>query len=168
MRSLQKPRKLTIQGSDGNSYMFLGKPKDDLRKDARLMDFNSVINKLLRNNSESRKRRLRSFSSIMIPIRAHSSLGIRTYGIVTLNEECGFIQWVPNTVPLRILLETLYERRNLPIWVRYHLLFQTGAIKYLAGQRSGHDVCPNKGSGHENSSEDLSEGGSVPVRSSSI
>lgn len=58
MKSLQKPRKITIQGSDGNSYMFLGKPKDDLRKDARLMDFNSIINKLLKKNSESRKRHL--------------------------------------------------------------------------------------------------------------
>ena len=61
MRSLAKPRKITISGSDGNVYMFLGKPKDDLRKDARLMDFNSIINKLLKSNSESRRRQLRMF-----------------------------------------------------------------------------------------------------------
>ncbi|THG95872.1 hypothetical protein EW026_g5857 [Hermanssonia centrifuga] len=84
MKSLAKPRKICIQGSDGHFYLFLGKPKDDLRKDAALMDFNSVINKLLKSNSESRRRQLR----------------IRTYGVVTLNEECGFIQWVHNTVPL--------------------------------------------------------------------
>jgi len=59
MHSLAKPRKITIQGSDGQVYMFLGKPKDDLRKDARLMDFNSIINKLLKANSESRRRHLR-------------------------------------------------------------------------------------------------------------
>lgn len=62
MKSLAKPRKITIEGSDGQIYMFLGKPKDDLRKDARLMDFNSMINKLLRTNSESRRRRLRMSS----------------------------------------------------------------------------------------------------------
>lgn len=62
MKSLAKPRKITIEGSDGQIYMFLGKPKDDLRKDARLMDFNSMINKLLRSNSESRRRRLRMSS----------------------------------------------------------------------------------------------------------
>jgi serine/threonine-protein kinase ATR len=62
MRSLAKPRKITIRGSNGHIYMFLGKPKDDLRKDARLMDFNAIINKLLKANSESRRRQLRVFS----------------------------------------------------------------------------------------------------------
>lgn len=62
MRSLARPRKITIRGSNGQVYMFLGKPKDDLRKDARLMDFNAIINKLLKANSESRRRQLRKFS----------------------------------------------------------------------------------------------------------
>ena len=64
MKSLAKPRKITIRGSDGQIYMFLGKPKDDLRKDARLMDFNSIINKLLKKNSDSRRRQLRKLSDI--------------------------------------------------------------------------------------------------------
>jgi phosphatidylinositol kinase/protein kinase (PI-3 family) len=59
MRSLAKPRKVTIHGTDGQKYAFLGKPKDDLRKDARLMDFNSIINKILNMNSDSRRRQLR-------------------------------------------------------------------------------------------------------------
>lgn len=63
MHSLAKPRKITIHGSDGQTYMFLGKPKDDLRKDARLMDFNAIINKLLIANSESRRRQLRNLHS---------------------------------------------------------------------------------------------------------
>lgn len=61
MRSLAKPRKITIRGSDGKTYVFLGKPKDDLRKDARLMDFNGMINKLLKANSDSRRRKLCEF-----------------------------------------------------------------------------------------------------------
>jgi serine/threonine-protein kinase ATR len=60
MKSLAKPRKVTIHGSDGQTYAFLGKPKDDLRKDARLMDFNSIINKILNMNSDSRRRQLRT------------------------------------------------------------------------------------------------------------
>lgn len=59
MKSLAKPRKVTIHGSDGQTYAFLGKPKDDLRKDARLMGFNSIINKILNMNSDSRRRQLR-------------------------------------------------------------------------------------------------------------
>ncbi|KAK7062299.1 Serine/threonine-protein kinase atr [Favolaschia claudopus] len=100
MRSLAKPRKITIRGSNGQIYMFLGKPKDDLRKDARLMDFNAIINKLLKANSESRRRQLH----------------IRTYGVVTLNEECGFIQWVPNTIPLRPVLMKGYDARRIKSW----------------------------------------------------
>ncbi len=75
MKSLAKPRKITIRGSNGQTYMFLGKPKDDLRKDARLMDFNAIINKLLKGNSESRRRQLRkSFLCISLAI---SKLAVR-------------------------------------------------------------------------------------------
>ncbi|KAF9266203.1 hypothetical protein L218DRAFT_101271 [Marasmius fiardii PR-910] len=100
MSSLARPRKLTLKGSDGQIYMFLAKPKDDLRKDARLMDLYSVINKLLKGNSDSRRRQLY----------------IRTYGVVTLNEECGLIQWVPNTMPLRPILIKSYSSRGISLF----------------------------------------------------
>lgn len=61
MKSLQKPRKISAVAEDGLTYIFLCKPKDDLRKDARLMDLNSMINKLLKKNAESRRRQLRMF-----------------------------------------------------------------------------------------------------------
>lgn len=115
MRSLAKPRKISIRGSDGQSYVFLGKPKDDLRKDARLMDFNGIINKLLKANSESRRRKLCEVLSTQCaagPLTA--AVDIRTYGVVTLNEECGFIQWVSYTVPVRNLLVKMYEHRGIP------------------------------------------------------
>ena len=51
MHSLQKPRKIIIHASDGHRYPFLCKPRDDLRKDARLMEFDSMINKLLQSLS---------------------------------------------------------------------------------------------------------------------
>lgn len=58
MHSLQKPRKIVVHASDGRRYPFLCKPRDDLRKDARLMEFDAMINKLLQSNSEARRRRL--------------------------------------------------------------------------------------------------------------
>ena len=42
---------------------------------------------------------------------------IRTYGVVTLNEECGFIQWVPDTIAVRSVLLPLYEARGIKAWV---------------------------------------------------
>ena len=126
MKSLAKPRKITIKGSNGQTYMFLGKPKDDLRKDARLMDFNAIINKLLKGNSDSRRRQLRKillnfFELLLIP--TSFDLDIRTYSVVALNEECGFIQWVPNTVPIRPVIVKYYEARRVKSWVCHALSF---------------------------------------------
>ncbi|CAO1622863.1 unnamed protein product [Sympodiomycopsis kandeliae] len=100
MNSLQRPKKIVMLGSDGKRYAFLCKPKDDLRKDARLMDFDSMINKLLQRDSNSRRRHLL----------------IRTYAVVTLNEECGLIEWVPNTIGLRHILAKLYQSRGIPLY----------------------------------------------------
>ncbi|EJD53664.1 hypothetical protein AURDEDRAFT_53550 [Auricularia subglabra TFB-10046 SS5] len=97
MRSMQKPRRITIIGQNGQKHMMMAKPRDDLRKDARLMDFNTIINKLLKTKSESRRRQLH----------------IRTYSVVTLNEECGLLQWVPNTMPIRTVLCKLYDPRGI-------------------------------------------------------
>lgn len=58
MNSMQKPRKITVRGTDGIRYPFLMKPKDDLRKDARLMEFNGIINKLLKKDADSSRRQL--------------------------------------------------------------------------------------------------------------
>ena len=57
MPSMAKPKKLLIIGSDGRTYTFLAK-KDDLRKDGRLMDFDAILNKLLKADSDARRRQL--------------------------------------------------------------------------------------------------------------
>ncbi|KAJ3040430.1 serine/threonine-protein kinase M1 [Rhizophlyctis rosea] len=99
MHSLQRPRKITIIGSDGRDYSFLCKPKDDLRKDCRLMEFNAMINKLLKKDPEARKRKLH----------------IRTYAVMPLNEECGLIEWVNNLAGLRHILIKTYRARGITI-----------------------------------------------------
>jgi serine/threonine-protein kinase ATR len=58
MKSLQKPKKFTLLGSDGKVYGFLAKLNDDLRKDARTMDFNIMINSFLKKDSQARNREL--------------------------------------------------------------------------------------------------------------
>lgn len=119
MPSLQKPRKIGMEASNGEQYFFLCKPKDDLRKDARLMDFNSVVNKLLRANSDSRRRQLRMCNVVRVYTVYSSNMSdIRTYSVVPLNEECGLIEWVRNTVPFRSLLKPRYEARGISLTVR--------------------------------------------------
>ncbi|CAH0579320.1 unnamed protein product [Chrysodeixis includens] len=95
--SLQKPRKVTLKGSDGKSYIIMLKPRDDLRKDYRLMEFNAVVNRFLQDAPETRRRRLY----------------IRTYSVLPLNEECGLIEWVPNLVGLRPILMHIYKQKGI-------------------------------------------------------
>ncbi|KAL6038204.1 hypothetical protein STEG23_030972, partial [Scotinomys teguina] len=97
LTSLQKPKKISLKGSDGKFYIMMCKPKDDLRKDCRLMEFNSLINKSLRKDAESRRRELH----------------IRTYAVIPLNDECGIIEWVNNTAGLRPILTKLYKEKGV-------------------------------------------------------
>lgn len=97
MPSLQRPRRITILASDGQEYIFLCKPDDDLRKDSRLMEFNSIVNKLLKKSVEARKR----------------NLHIRTYAVIPLNEKCGLIQWVSNMNGYRNIIVKAYRERNM-------------------------------------------------------
>ncbi|OMJ14013.1 Serine/threonine-protein kinase atr [Smittium culicis] len=99
MSSLQKPKKIVILGSDGISYAFLCKPKDDLRKDARQMEFNALINQVLSDDSDALKR----------------SLKIKTYAVVPLNEDCGIIEWVPNTVSIQQTVNKMFAESNIQI-----------------------------------------------------
>lgn len=91
--SLQRPRRVTLMGSDGKDYTFMMKPKDDLRRDFRLMEFNSVVKQYLHQNSDARQRRL----------------NIRTYAVLPLNEECGILEWVPNLQAFRHIVNGLYS-----------------------------------------------------------
>ncbi|RMZ90148.1 hypothetical protein DV736_g2616, partial [Chaetothyriales sp. CBS 134916] len=97
LASLQKPRKLSIRGSDGQIYGVLAKPKDDMRKDQRLMEFNTMINRFLKRDVEASKRRLY----------------IRTYAVIPLNEECGLIEWVNNLKTFRDIILKLYKDKSI-------------------------------------------------------
>ena len=95
--SLAKPRKLTARGSNGVNYGLLIKPKDDLRTDQRLMEFNGMINRSLKRDAESSRRQLY----------------IRTYAVTPLNEECGIIEWVSGLKTLRDILLGIYRSRGV-------------------------------------------------------
>ncbi|KIW67369.1 hypothetical protein PV04_06630 [Phialophora macrospora] len=108
LNSLQKPRRLTVRGSDGNLYNVLAKPKDDLRKDQRLMEFNNMINRFLKRDVDAARRRLY----------------IRTYAVIPMNEECGLIEWVDNLKTLRDIILKLYRDKSIIpnyIEIRRHL-----------------------------------------------
>lgn len=108
LASMQRPRRVTLRGSDGKDYIIMMKPKDDLRKDFRLMEFNSVVKKYLHQNADARQRRL----------------NIRTYAVIPLNEECGIIEWVNNLHTFRSIIT---GKTKLKLLDEYFLL-----IKFLS------------------------------------
>ncbi|OIR58142.1 MAG: atypical/PIKK/ATR protein kinase [Amphiamblys sp. WSBS2006] len=72
LSSLQRPKRVSVLGSDGRVYSFLCKARDDLRRDSLFMEFGKNINEFL-------------------PAK------MRVFGVCPLDEECGVIEWVQNT-----------------------------------------------------------------------
>ncbi|KAL9547884.1 hypothetical protein MBANPS3_005951 [Mucor bainieri] len=93
MRSLQRPKRIKIMGSDGKVYSFLLKKEDDLRNDARTMEFFYMINHFLKKNVHSRD----------------SELYIRTFAIVPLGKRWGLIQWIDNLSSLKSIVNGYLE-----------------------------------------------------------
>lgn len=53
--SKQRPRKITLRGSDGKDYMFLLKGHEDLRQDERVMQLFGLVNALLARDRQTKK-----------------------------------------------------------------------------------------------------------------
>ena len=95
MQSKERPKKLTVVGSDGRRYHFLCKREQhggDLRKDARMMEFASVVNRVLAKDPEGRRRKLR----------------MRTFAVVILDESSALMQWVDRTAGMRGEISKMY------------------------------------------------------------
>jgi serine/threonine-protein kinase ATR len=124
LNSLQKPRKLTARGSDGRKYGLLCKPKDDLRKDQRLMEFNAMVNRAMKKDTECSQRRLY----------------VRTYAVTPLNEECGIIEWVDGLKALRDIILHIY--RGQGITMNYSLLREL--LNQSCAKPENHNIFTNQ------------------------
>ena len=78
--SKQRPRKLSIKGSDGKNYQYLLKGHEDLRTDERVMQLFGLVNTLLSTDPETFKRHL----------------NITRYPVIPLSHMSGLIGWVPH------------------------------------------------------------------------
>ncbi|XP_047054644.1 serine/threonine-protein kinase ATM isoform X1 [Lolium rigidum] len=85
MNGINAPKVIVCIGSDGNKYRQLAKSgNDDLRQDAVMEQFFSLVNMFLQNHRDTSERRLR----------------IRTYKVVPFTPSAGVVEWVNGTVPL--------------------------------------------------------------------
>ena len=59
MASASAPKRIHFAGSDGHTYRFLAKPQDDLRRDMRVMEYGSLLNRLFGGAAATRQRHVR-------------------------------------------------------------------------------------------------------------
>ena len=85
-----RPKKLTLIGSDGKSYCFLLKGKEDLHIDQRLLQFIRVMNALM---------------------VAHRFQEPRVYSVTPLGNHIGLIEWVDKTVSFYALFRQWQHRQ---------------------------------------------------------
>ncbi|ERM95810.1 serine/threonine-protein kinase TOR isoform X2 [Amborella trichopoda] len=95
--SKQRPRKLTIHGSDGEDYAFLLKGHEDLRQDERVMQLFGLVNTLLENSRKT----------------AEKDLSIQRYAVIPLSPNNGLIGWVPNCDTLHHLIREYRDARKI-------------------------------------------------------
>ncbi|XP_022148800.1 serine/threonine-protein kinase TOR [Momordica charantia] len=97
--SKQRPRKLTIHGSDGEDYAFLLKGHEDLRQDERVMQLFGLVNTLLENSRKT----------------AEKDLSIQRYDVIPLSPNSGLIGWVPHCDTLHHLIREYRDARKITL-----------------------------------------------------
>ena len=104
--SKQRPRKLTIHGSDGSTHAFLLKGHEDLRQDERVMQLFGLVNTLLGSTEDC----------------ARLDLGIHRYSVVPLSTNSGLIEWVPQCDTLHALVRDYRVPRSILLNVEHRLM----------------------------------------------
>ncbi|XP_045537112.1 serine/threonine-protein kinase Tor [Papilio machaon] len=96
IKSKQRPRRLTIQGSDGKEYMFLLKGHEDLRQDERVMQLFGLVNTLLQSDTNTYRH----------------DLAIQRYAVIPLSPNSGLIGWVPQCDTLYNLISDYRDKKS--------------------------------------------------------
>jgi serine/threonine-protein kinase mTOR len=106
--SKQRPRKLTLRGSDGNKYDYLLKGHEDIRQDERVMQLFGLVNTLLATDPECLKRHL----------------NIQRYAAIPLSTQSGLLGWVPNSDTLHVLIREYRESRKILLNIEHRIMLQ--------------------------------------------
>ena len=95
--SKQRPRRISILGSDGIYYPFLLKGKEDLRQDERVMQLFGLINVCLEDDRRTKNR----------------GLPIVRYSVLPLSNNSGVIGWVENCDTINSLILNYRESNQM-------------------------------------------------------
>ena len=108
IQSKQRPRKLSLKGSDGISYTYALKGHEDIRQDERVMQLFGLVNTLLANDAECLKRHL----------------NIQRYAAIPLSTQSGLLGWVPNSDTLHVLIKEYRDSRKILLNIEHRIMLQ--------------------------------------------
>lgn len=108
LQTKKRPRRMTLKGSDGNSYMYLVKGHEDIRQDERVMQLFGLVNTLLDNDSESFKRHL----------------SVQRFPAIPLSQNSGLLGWVSNSDTLHALIKEYRESRRILLNIEHRIMLQ--------------------------------------------
>ncbi|OQR84376.1 phosphatidylinositol kinase (PIK-L1), partial [Thraustotheca clavata] len=108
MTSKQRPRRITMVGTNGLEYMFLLKGHEDLRQDERVTQLFGLVNALLINDRTTSKKDLK----------------ITRYPVIPLSHNAGIVGWVPNCDTLHQLIRDFREARKILLNIEHRLMLQ--------------------------------------------
>lgn len=106
--SKQRPRRLTIKGSDGREYQYIVKGHEDIRQDERVMQLFGLVNTLLSMDPESYKRHL----------------NIQRFPVIPLSPGSGLLGWVKDSDTLHILIRDYRENRKILLNIEHRVMLQ--------------------------------------------
>lgn len=89
LRSKQRPKILTMRGSDEKEYKFIVKGGEDLRLDQRIEQLFEVMNNVLNRDASCSQRKL----------------AVPTYSVIPVSKRCGLLQFVDNTCILEDIIK---------------------------------------------------------------
>lgn len=99
MTSKEKPKKITIKGSNEKDYLFLLKKDSlgDASKEAKFITWIETINQILKQDKECAKRKIL----------------LQTYKIVPLSSSTSIIEWIMNTETVRSIVQRLWAEKGI-------------------------------------------------------
>jgi serine/threonine-protein kinase mTOR len=106
--SKQRPRKMSLQGSDGIPYTFLLKGHEDIRQDERVMQLFGLVNTLLSKDADSFKRHL----------------SITRFPAIPLSQSSGLLGWAHDNDTLHGLIKEYREQRRILLNIEHRIMLQ--------------------------------------------
>ncbi|KAF7308508.1 Serine/threonine-protein kinase TOR [Mycena chlorophos] len=135
--SKQRPRRMSMKGSDGRDYQYILKGHEDLRQDERVMQLFGLVNTLLSVDTDSFKRQLHIQRNPIIPLAPNAGLIGAIQDTDTLHElirdHRHSIKLLLN-IEYRLMLQMAPDYENLP------LLQKIEVFEYAMDNTSGHDL----------------------------